>query len=141
MPFAVALLANPAGAYGFLVATLAAFIYACHIRTFVPLFAATSAALLTGLAFAHTPPNAAGLVLLVAGAVLLQAEFLLPTYGLAFVSGVTASAAGSWLLLGATLTVRNALSPAPRTALALLGTVLLLAAVLRGFRLRTLSSR
>jgi membrane-bound ClpP family serine protease len=132
MPFAVAALVNPAGAYACIVVALAAFVYACHTRAFVPLFAAVSAALLTGLAFAHSPPDAAGLALLVAGLALLQTEFLLPTCGAALLAGVAASGAGSWLLLGTAL-------PAPtRIAVAALGTALLFAAVLRGFRVRTL---
>lgn len=140
MPLAVVLLSNPAGAYACFVTTLAAFVYACHTRTFVPMFTAVSAALLTGLAFAYTPPNGAGLALLVAGIALLQAEFLVPTYGAALLTGLTASAAGSWLLLSATPTARDALTAAPRVALATLGTMLLLAAVLRGLRLRTLKT-
>lgn len=138
MPFAVALLANPAGAYACVVLTLAAFVYACHTREFVPLFAAVSAALLTGLAFAHAAPSATGLALLVAGLALLQAEFLLPTYGSALLTGLVASGAGSWLLLGATPVAGGTLAGPVRIALAALGTALLLAAVLRGFRLRTL---
>ncbi len=138
MPFAVALLAHPAGAYACVVLALAAFVYAVHTREFVPLFTAVCAALLTGLAFAHTPPHATGLGLLVAGLALLQAEFLLPTYGAAFLTGVAASGLGSWLLLGATAVARVTLGAPARVALAVLGTALLLASVLRGFRRRTL---
>jgi hypothetical protein len=140
MPLAVVLLSSPAGAYACVVTTLAAFVYACHTRTFVPLFTAVSAALLTGLAFAYTPPNGAGLALLVAGTALLQAEFSLAAYGAALLTGLSASGAGSWLLLSATPTARDALTAAPRAALATVGTLLLLAAVLRGFRLRTLTT-
>lgn len=141
MPFAVAVLANPAGAYACLVVTLAAFVYACHTHRFVPLFAAVSAALLTGLAFAHSPPHVAGLALLVAGLALLQAEFVWPTYGAALLAGLAASGAGSWALLGATRAAGAALAAPTRIALATLGTAVLFGAVLRGFRLRTLLQR
>lgn len=141
MPLAVVLLSNPAGAYACSVTTLAAFVYACHTRTFVPTFAAVAAALLTGLAFAYTPPNGAGLALLVAGIALMQAEFLLATYGAALLTGLTASGVGSWLLLSATPGARDALTAAPRLVLATLGTMLLLMAILRGLRLRTLPPR
>ena len=67
MPFAVAILCHPAGAYGCLVTAVGAFVYACHTRTFVPAFTATSAALLTGLAFLQVPPDAAGVLLVVVG--------------------------------------------------------------------------
>jgi membrane-bound ClpP family serine protease len=140
MPLAVLLLSNPAGAYGCFVTTLAAFVYACHTRAFVPMFTAVAAALLTGIAFAYTPPNGADLALLIAGTALLQAEFLLPTYGAALLTGLAASGAGSWLLLGATPAARDALTGAPRMVLATLGTLLLLAAVLRGLRLRMLTA-
>ena len=61
---------------------------------------------------------------------------VMPTYArqnLVFESG-----AGSWLLLGATPGAGGTLTMPARVALAALGTSLLLAAVLRGFRLRTL---
>jgi membrane-bound ClpP family serine protease len=141
MPLAVVLLSNPAGAYGCLVIMLAAFVYACHTRTFVPMFTAVSAALLAGLAFAYTPPHGAGLALLVAGTALLQAEFLVSTYGAALLTGLAASGAGSWLLLSTTSIAHETLPAGPRSALAALGALLLLGAVLRGLRLRTLSAR
>jgi membrane-bound ClpP family serine protease len=140
MPFAVALLCHPAGAYGFFVVTLAAFVYAYHTRSFVPGFTAASAGALTTLAFLQLPPDSDGVLRLVLGVVLLQCEFLVPTYGAALLAGLAASFWGSWLLLappGAT----PALAPAPRLALALAGTAALLASVLRGFRLRTLPAR
>jgi hypothetical protein len=49
--------------------------------------------------------------------------------------------AGSWRLLAAAAEAAPALSAAPRLTIALAGTVTLLAAVLRGFRLRTLGKR
>jgi membrane-bound ClpP family serine protease len=140
MPFAVALLCHPAGAYGFLVATLAAFVYAYHTRAFVPAFTAASAGALTTLAFLQIQPDSYGLLLIVLGVVLLQCEFLLPTYGAALLTGFAASFCGSWLLL-APPGVTPALAPAARLAIALAGTVTLLATMLRGFRLRTLTAR
>lgn len=141
MPFAVALLCHPAGAYGCLVTALGAFVYACHTRRFVPAFTATSAALLSALAFLQVPPDAAGLLLLVLGVALLQLEFLAPTYGAALLTGLTLSASGSWRLLAAAPGAAVALPAALRIAVAVAGTLALLAAVVRGFRLRTLASR
>jgi membrane-bound ClpP family serine protease len=141
MPLAVALLCHPAGGYACLVTTLAAFAYACHTRSFVPAFTAASAAALTALAFLRVPPDAAGVALVVLATVLLQAEFMLPTYGAALATGCAAGIAGSWRLLAAAAGAVPALPAAARLALALAGTLTLLAAVLRGFRLRTLGTR
>jgi membrane-bound serine protease (ClpP class) len=139
MPFAVALLCHPAGAYACLVTALAAFAYACHTRRFVPACTAASAAALTTLAFLQIPPDTAGVALVALGVAVLQAELMLPTYGAAFVAGCSAVLAGSWRLLATAADAAPAL-PAPlRLALALVGTLVLLAAVLRGFRVRTLS--
>jgi membrane-bound serine protease (ClpP class) len=137
MPLAVALLCHPAGSYVCLVTALAAFVYSCHVRRFVPAFTAASAAALTVLAFVQVPPDAAGVVLLALGVALLQAELVLPTYGAALLGGCAASVAGSWRLLEVT----PALPMVLRLALAIAGTSALLVAVLRGFRLRTLGAR
>jgi membrane-bound serine protease (ClpP class) len=137
MPFAVALLCHPAGAYACLVTALAAAIYACHTGKFVAAFTAASAAALTALSFLQVPPELTGLALVAIGAALLQAELLVPTYGAALAAGCAACVAGSWRLLAAAPT----LPAAARVALALAGTVVVLAAVLRGFRLRTLRLR
>jgi len=140
MPFAVALLSHPAGAYACLVTALAAFAHACHTRRFVPAFTAASAAALTMLAFVQVPPDTAGVALVALGVAVLQAELMLPTYGAALVGGCSAALTGSWRLLAAAADAAPAL-PAPlRVALAIAGTLLLLAAVLRGFRLRTLGA-
>lgn len=138
MPLAVALLCHPAGAYVCLIAALAGLVYAWHTRTFVPAFTAASAALLTTLSFLHVPPDAFALLLLASGVVLLQTEFLRPTYGAALLVGLSASIVGSWQLLGAAPGASGTLAPAVRVALALTGTLTLAAAVLRGLRLRTL---
>jgi membrane-bound ClpP family serine protease len=141
MPLAVALLCHPAGAYACLVTALAASVYACHTCAFVPAFTAVSAAALTTLAFLQVPPDFAGVALVALATVLLQAELVLPTYGAALVSGCAAGIAGSWRLLAAAAEAEPALPAAARLAIALAGTLALLAAVLRGFRLRTLGTR
>jgi membrane-bound ClpP family serine protease len=141
MPLAVALLCHPAGGYACLVAALAAFVYACHTHTFVPAFAAVSAAALTTLAFLQVPPDAAGVALVALATVLLQAEFVLPTYGATLVTGCAIGIAGSWRLLATAAVATPALPAAARLAIALAGTATLLAAVLRGFRLWTLGPR
>jgi membrane-bound ClpP family serine protease len=138
LPLPVALLAHPAGAYGALVVTIAALVHAYHTRAFVPAFTADSAAALTVLAFLHHAPDAAGLVALALGVVLLHAEFLRSTYGLAALLGLGACALGSWQLLASTGTAWPALPPPLRVAAALLGSLLILASVLRGMRVRTL---
>lgn len=131
MPFAVALLCHPLGTFAALVATIAAGLFAAQSRRFLPAFTAASAASLTLLAFAQVPPNVSGLAWLFLGLVLLHAEFFWPTYGLAGLLGIGAAAWGSCLLL-------LPLPPVPRGAAALLGAVMLLAAVARTVRLRTL---
>jgi membrane-bound ClpP family serine protease len=131
MPLAVVLLCHPLGTFAALVAAIVAALYAAQSRRFVPAFTALSAALLTLLAFLQVPPSAAGLAWLAIGVVLLHVEFLRPTVGAAAVLGVGATAWGSYLLLGP-------LAPVPRGGCALLGASLLLAAVARTMRLRTL---
>jgi membrane-bound ClpP family serine protease len=141
MPFAVAVLCHPAGAYGCVVTALGAFVYACHTRTFVPTFTAVAAALLSTLAFLQVPPDATGLLLLALGVAALQLEFLAPTCGAALLTGLTLGVSGSWRLLDAVPAAVAPLPPALRIAVAVAGTLVLLAAVVRGFRLRTLLPR
>jgi hypothetical protein len=138
LPLPVALLDHPAGAYGALVVTIAALIHAYHTRALVPAFAAVSGAALTALAFLHRAPDATALVALGLGVALLHAEFLWSTYGLAAVLGVGACGLGSWQLLASAGAAWPALPTPLRIAAALLGSVLMLAAVLRGLRVRTL---
>jgi membrane-bound ClpP family serine protease len=133
MPFAVALLCHPAGAYGFAVAAVALLVYAHRSRTFVPAFAGFSCAALTLLAFAEVPPHGVGIALFAAGVMLLHLEFRSPTYGAALVGGASAFAFGSWLMLRESLP--PPLSPALRLAVAFAGTLVVLAAVLRAARL------
>ena len=131
MPFAVALLCHPIGTLTALVAGIVFTLYAAQSRRFLPAFTAVSAGLLTILAFLQVPPSTAGLVWLGVGIALLHAEFFCPTFGLAGVLGLAVTACASWSLLAP-------LAPVPRGAAALLGAVLLLAAVARTMRLRTL---
>jgi hypothetical protein len=77
------------------------------------------------------PPSAGALAWLFSGVVLLHVEFLRPTFGFAGLLGVGAAAWGSCSLLAA-------LGPFARGAAALLGALMLLAAVARTMRLRTL---
>src|SRR5262245_56556534 len=131
MPLAVILLCHPVGTLTALVATIVATLYATQSRRFLPAFTAVSAALLTLLAFLQVPPSVAGLGWLLIGVALLHAEFLWPTFGFAGVLGLGAAAWGSGLLLAP-------LPPVGRGALALLVALLLLVAVARTMRLRTL---
>jgi membrane-bound ClpP family serine protease len=131
MPLAVALLCHPIGTFAALVAATVACLYAARSHRFVPTFTASSAALLTLLAFLQVPPSAAGLAMLGAGVALLHAEFLWPAFGVPGLLGTGLAAWGSWLLLAA-------LDPVQRGAVALCGALVLLAAVARTMRLRTL---
>jgi membrane-bound ClpP family serine protease len=131
MPFAVALLCHPVGSLAALVAAIVASLYAAQSRRFLPAFTAVTAGVLTLLAFLQVPPSAAGLAWLVAGVALLHAEFSWPTFGGAGVLGLGAAAWGSCSLLAA-------LAPLPRISIALLAALILLGAVARTMRLRTL---
>ena len=131
MPLAVALLCHPLGTFVSLLAAIVAGLYAAQSRRLVPAFAAVSAALLTLLAFLQVPPSGAGLAWLAAAIVLLHAELLWPTFGLAGLLGIAGATWGSWLMLAA-------LEAVARGAVALLGALVLAAAVARTMRLRTL---
>ena len=139
MPFAIAALDQPASRYCLVVIAMAASVYAGGARAaFVPSFAGLAAALLAMLAYLNEPLSTAGLALLALGVALMNAEFLLPTFGCAGASGIAATLAGSWRLLESHATEAT---PWPwRVALAFLGTGLLLVAVGRAWRLRTLPS-
>jgi membrane-bound ClpP family serine protease len=131
MPLAIALLCHPLGAFAALLAAIAATLFAAQSHRFLPAFTAVSGALLTLLAFVQVPPSALGLAWLFVGIVLLHAEFLWPTYGLAGLLGIGTAAWGSCLLL-------TPLAPLLRGVVALLAALTLLAAVARTMRLRTL---
>lgn len=131
MPLAVALLCHPIGMFVSLLAAVVAGLYAAQSRRFLDVFTAAAAALLVLLAFLQSPPSGAGLAWLGVGVVLLHAEFLWPTAGLAGLLGIGSSGWGSWLLLAT-------VEPWGRAAAATLGALVLLAAVARTMRLRTL---
>ena len=131
MPFAVALLCHPLGAYASLLLAVVAALYAAQSRRFLPATTCVSAAVLALLAFLQLPPSFAGLAWLGVAVALLHAEFLWPTFGAAAVLGVGSATWGSSLLLAS-------LQPTARVAAALVGALLLLAAVARTMRLRTL---
>ena len=131
MRLAGALLYHPLAAYASLLLAVIAALYAAQSRRFVPAFTCVSAAVVALLAFLHVPPSLSGLMWLVVAVVLLHAEFLWPTFGIAAVLGVGSATWGSYLLL-------TSLEPLARVAAALVGALLLLAAVARTMRLRTL---
>jgi membrane-bound ClpP family serine protease len=134
MPFAVALLCHPLGTFVSLVAAIVATLYAAQSHRFLPAFTAVSAALLTLLAFLQVTPSAPGLASLAIGVALLHVEFLRPTFGAAGILGFTAATWGSSVLL-------LPLEPLARGGVALVGALLLLVAVARTMRLRTLPSQ
>jgi len=131
MPFPIALLCHPLGTFAALVAAIVAALYAAQSRRFLPALTAVSTALLTLLAFLLAPPSMAGLVWLCLGVALLHVEFLWPAFGIAGLLGIATTAWGSCSLLAG-------LEPLPRAGAALCGALLLLAAVARTMRLRTL---
>jgi membrane-bound ClpP family serine protease len=100
MPFAVALLAHPAGSYAFLMIGIAMLAYGVHVRRFLPLFTGASSGALTCLAFLHSPPSVGALALLALAVGLLHLEFRLPAGGALGALGFAAAALGSWLALG-----------------------------------------
>jgi membrane-bound ClpP family serine protease len=131
MPLAVALLCHPAGSLAALLASMVAGLYAAQSRRFLPAFTALSAGLLALLAYTQAPPSAASLAWLCVGIALLHLEFICSAFGAAGLLGLSCAAWGSSLLL-------VALAPSARWALALAAALVLLAAVARTMRLRTL---
>jgi membrane-bound serine protease (ClpP class) len=99
VPIAIALLHHPLGAYACLVIAIAGIVHGGITRRFLSLFSGGSAAMLAALAFLTTPPNAAGLLLLAVGVVLMNVEFRLPTFGAAGLTGCAATFAGSLAML------------------------------------------
>lgn len=133
MPFAIAVVSPPAGAYAWLVIAIGGLSYAAYVPRFVIAFAGTAAATLAALGYLHVPPDAAGLVLLTLGVLLLNLEFLRPTFGAAAIAGLAAATAGSWRLLG----VAPPLPPLPptlRVACAVVGALALLVVTERAVR-------
>jgi hypothetical protein len=131
MPLAVALLHHPIGTFASLLLAVIAALYATQSRRLLPLVTCMSAAVLALLAFLESPPSSTGLTWLGVALVLLHTEFLWPSFGMAAVLGVGGAAWGSYLLLAP-------LDPPARVPAALVGALLLLAAVARTMRLRTL---
>jgi membrane-bound ClpP family serine protease len=137
MPFAIAVVSPPAGAYAWLVVAICGLLYAAYVPRFVIGLAGAAAAVLAALGYVHVPPDAAGLVSLALGVLLLNLEFLRPTFGAAAVAGLAAATAGSWRLLAAappTVPLPGAL----RIALAVAGTLALFVVTERAVRRCTL---
>jgi len=101
MPFAIAVVSPPAGAYAWLVVAIGGLSYGVYAPQFVIVFAGAAAGTLAALGYLHAPPDPAGLGLLAFGVLLLNLEFLRPTFGAAAIVGLAAATAGSWRLLGA----------------------------------------
>jgi membrane-bound serine protease (ClpP class) len=137
MPFAIAFVSPPAGAYAWLVVGIGALLYAAYVPRFVVAFAGATAATLAALGYLQLPPDAAGLVLLAIGVLLLNVEFLRPTFGAAAIAGLVATTAGSWRVLGAAPPVVP-LPPALRIACAIVGALALLVITERAVRRYTL---
>lgn len=130
-PFAVAVLYHPLVTYASLLLAVVAGLYAAQSRRVVPGAACVTAISLALAGWVEATPSVAGLAWLGFAVVLLHAEFLWPTFGVTAVLGVGSAAWGSSLLLAP-------LMSAPRLSAALVGALLLLAAVARTMRLRTL---
>ena len=133
MPFAIAVVSPPAGAYAWLVVAIGGLLYAVYVPRFVIGFAGAAAGVLAALGYVHVPPDAVGLALLALGVLLLNLEFLRPTFGAAAIAGLAAATAGSWRLLGAA----PPLAPLPsvlRIACAVAGALALLVITERAVR-------
>jgi membrane-bound ClpP family serine protease len=131
MPAAISLLLHPLATYAVLLLAVIAALYAAQSRAFAAVFTCLAATLAVLIAFAQAPPSSAGLAWIAVAIALLHAEFLWPSFGVAAALGIGSGAWGSWLLLAA-------LETAARMGAALAGALLLLAAVARTMRLRTL---
>ncbi len=135
MPPSIAVLHAPIVAYGLIVLAAAGLLRIAYVPSaFLAGFTGTAAGLLALLAYLATPPPTAGVLLLALGIVLLNAELLFTTFGCAGAAGLATAFYGSWQLLDTTA----AAPPLVRACIASLGTLALLATVLRGWRHRTL---
>jgi membrane-bound serine protease (ClpP class) len=133
MPLAIVVVSPPAGAYAWLVIAVASLTYTAYAPRFVVAFAAATAGTLATLGYLHVPPDAAGLGLLALGVLLLNLEFLRPTFGAAAVVGLAFTSGGSWRLLGTAAPV----APLPtslRIACAVVGALVLLVSTQRAVR-------
>jgi membrane-bound serine protease (ClpP class) len=133
MPFAIAVVSPPAGAYAWLVVAIGGLSYALYVPRFVVAFAGAAAGALAALGYLHVPPDAAGLVLVALGVLLLNLEFLRPTFGAAALAGLAAATAGSWRLLGVAPPLAT-LPAAFRVAYAVIGALALLVTTERAVR-------
>ncbi len=127
----------PVGAYAWLVIAIAGLLYAAYVPRFVIAFAGASAGTLAALGYLHVPPDSAGLVMFALGVLLLNLEFLRPTFGAAAIAGLAATMVGSWRLLGVT----PPFAPLPellRIACAVVGALTLLVITERAVRRHTL---
>ena len=125
MPFAIAVVSPPVCAYAWLVVAIAGLLYATYVPRFVIAFAAATAGTLAALGYLQIPPDVAGLVMFALGVLLLNLEFLRPTFGAAALAGLAATMLGSWRLLGVT----PPLAPLPepwRLVCAVVGALVLL---------------
>jgi membrane-bound ClpP family serine protease len=138
VPIAVAVVSPPAGAYAWLVAGISGLLYAAYApRSFVIGVAGGAAVLLSLLGYLHVPPDYVGLAGFAIGVLLLNLEFLAPTFGAAAIAGLAATVAGSWRLLA----TRPPVPPLPdalHTALAVAGALVLFAVAERAVRRYTL---
>ncbi len=138
MPLTIAAVSPPAGAYAWLVAGIAGLVYAAYMpRAFVLAFAGAAAVALALSGYLHVPPDRFGLAGVAIGTGLLNLEFFVPTFGAAAIAGLAAVAAGSWRLLASQPPV-TPLSATAHAALAIAGTLMLLAVTGRAVRGYTL---
>ena len=138
MPISVAILLDPRAAYCLLVIALMGLCHAAYLRgTLVIAFTGTTSALLALLAYLHNPPRPGAVLGIGVGFALMNAEFLLPTFGLAAVVALAATFCGSWLLLEPSPGI--SLPAAARALLGGAGTLLLFLAVGRVLRRYTLA--
>ena len=137
MPFAIAVVSPPVCAYAWLVVAIAGLLYATYVPRFVIAFAGAAAGTLAALGYLQIPPDAAGLAMFALGVLLLNLEFLRPTFGAAAMAGLAVTMVGSWRLLGVT----PPLAPLPeplRAACSVVGALALLVITERAVRRYTL---
>ena len=106
-------------------------------RSFNVAFAGGAAITLALLGYLHVPPDLLGIAGIAIGTLLLNLEFLVPTFGAAALGGLAAVTAGSWRVLIALPPV----TPLPVTlhaALAIAGALALFAVTARAVRRCTL---
>lgn len=138
MPFTLAIVNPPACAYTWLVLALCGVLHASYVPRFTTGLAGTAATALAALGYLHAPPSGAAIALLTLGVLLLNLEFLRPTFGAALIAGLATTTAGSWWLLA----VKSPAAPLPtelRIVLTVAGALALLVSTERAVRRYTLS--